>query len=224
MPKHLITIDGASATGKGTIAKIIAEKLGWSCFDTGAMYRCFAYYLMTHDLHHASEDAIMEALKHFDFEIQEGPDVRYYIEGQDVSKNIRSLEVSRLTSKLAVLLPIRQYMVKKQQDFAHDHHAVFEGRDMGSVVFPDAPLKVFLTASLDTRAQRRLDQFKSQNANFDLDIEVIKNQIQERDQRDSSREESPLVEPEGALIIDTSFLSIEEVCEAILSEWKQKSR
>lgn len=209
----IITIDGGSATGKSTVACEVAKRLGWLLFDTGAMYRCFAYCM-----HHGGYDSIQDALNSFDLRIESNEGTkRYLLDGKDVSKEIRTEEMSHLASKFSKELSVRNFMQEQQRKYGSAGDAVFEGRDMGSVVFPEAKFKFFLEASLGERARRRYlelkDKFPHKSKSFDLN--EVKRELAERDKRDEERAHSPLIVPENALVIDTSNMDIEEIINLI---------
>ncbi|MEI8365881.1 MAG: (d)CMP kinase [Parachlamydiaceae bacterium] len=215
----IITIDGPIATGKSTIAKRLAQELGYVFFDTGAMYRCLAYGVHKHTINVDDPQALAEFLKTFNFEIKiKHGDRYYYIDGEDITLPIRSPEVTAAVSKISALPAVREKLVALQKNMAVGVNAVFEGRDMGSVVFPNAQLKIFLTGRPEIRAARRLaefrDKFPAETAN--LTLEQVTKEIGERDAYDMSRETSPLIKAPDAFLIDTSDLSLDEIIMKIL--------
>lgn len=216
----IVTIDGPSGTGKSTVAREVAKRLGFVYFDTGAMYRAFTWFVMEH-----SGVPIPDLLDQFTFHIEETPkEKRYYVNDREVTEVIRSRSVTARVSEISALKEVRAALLEVQREFGRVQNAVFEGRDIGSVVFPQAEVKIFLTADPKIRAERRFEEMRAKNpeeAN-DLDREVMLAEIIERDRYDSSRELAPLRCPEGAFTIDTTHLSIETVVEKILDFFSQK--
>jgi cytidylate kinase len=220
----IITIDGPAGTGKTTVAKKVAERLHFSYFDTGAMYRAVTWEVLNKniDLHDSSR--LQNLLENFSFRIkEEEKSKRYFLRDEDVTEAIRSQEVTAKVSEVAALLPVRQALLKIQHEFATQGDVVFEGRDIGSVVFPQAEVKIFLTAKPEVRAKRRLDEILRKNPHQakDLNPEKMLQDLMRRDELDSSREHAPLICPKDAHVIDTSDLSIEDVVHQIL-EYKIK--
>jgi len=216
----IIAIDGPAGTGKSTIAKLVAQALRFEHFDTGAMYRTFTWWLMHQSIDPGDASAVEKAIASFDFNIEtKGDDKRYFAHGHDVTSAIRSLEVTEHVSKVAAIHYVRAHLVKIQKQFAEKNNAVFEGRDMGSVVFPNAELKIFLTASPKVRAERRLAQLKEKDPNTTTTLEKVLEEINARDKADRTRHNSPLVEAKDAKVIDTSDLSITEVIEEVIRLW-----
>lgn len=215
----IITIDGKIATGKSTIAKNLAQAIGYIFFDTGAMYRCLTYALLKH--HVAIDDpiAVKKFLDKFNFDIKLKRGERIYlVDDEDVSLLIRGAVVTSAVSKVSAMPEVRKHLVEIQRKLATGVNSVFEGRDMGTVVFPDAELKIFLTGSPEIRAQRRLDEMKAKFPEEckDLTLEQMLEDINARDTYDSNREVSPLKKAEDAFEIDTSKLSIDEIVYKIL--------
>ncbi len=207
----IITIDGSSGTGKSTVAKKVAEARGITYFDTGAMYRAYAYWRQSH---------AEEAMDLFKFSIrQEGFKKKYFVGEEDVTALIRSQEIGEQASKLSQSLDVRLYMHRLQREFAKTASGVFEGRDMGSVVFPDTPYKFFLSADVRARASRRLAELKRRfpDQKHAWTLQQVEEELKARDARDQSREHSPLCIPEGAQVIDTTDLTIDQVVETILA-------
>lgn len=221
----IIAIDGPSGTGKSTIARMLAEKLGFIYFDTGAMYRSFAYFLTKLHIPFDDEKKVEMALEKFDFDIQKVQDQYvFYLGDEDVSQIIRQEKISKLASDIAKSPNVRKKLLPIQRAFAHRSDLVCEGRDIGSVVFPKAELKIFLTASLEIRAERRCNQLKAQfpEQRSSLDLEKICEEIRARDHQDISRQAAPLKQAEDAILIDTSNLSISEVVEMIIQQFKKR--
>ncbi|TEU19154.1 MAG: (d)CMP kinase [Gammaproteobacteria bacterium] len=210
--KNVLTIDGPSGVGKGTVARIIAQQQGWHLLDSGAIYRAFALAVDARNVDIADESALEEIANNLDleFKTKEGSElVSVYLDGQDVSKVLRTEQTGEMASKIASIGVVRAALLKRQQAFAKAPGLVADGRDMGTVVFADAPFKVFLTASAQERANRRLKQLQNQGS--EGIISQILADVVARDERDSSRKHSPLKPAEDALIIDTTELSIDKV-------------
>lgn len=222
----IITIDGPIATGKSTIAKTLAREIGYIYFDTGAMYRCVTYGILKNKIN--ADDLtqlknFLDAFK-FDIKIKHG-DRHYFVDEEDVSDKIRLDEVTSHVSKISAIPVVRDKLVALQRQFAEGVNAVFEGRDMGSVVFPDAQVKVFLTGRPEVRAKRRFEELKSKypNESKDLTMEKALEDLNRRDNLDMTREMSPLKQSPDALVIDTSDLSIDEIILKIL-EFKDETK
>lgn len=220
----IIAIDGPSGTGKSTVAKEVARRLGYTFFDTGAMYRSIAWLARQRNASYLEEE-IAPILKEFDFEIrsEKNGDKRYFVNGEDVSESIRTSEISLAASKISTMALVRQEMVKIQRQFSRQVDCVFEGRDMGTVVFPDAELKVFLTARSEVRGKRRYRELLTKFPDLadSLSFEQILKEIEERDQSDENREVSPLKQADDAILIDTSDLSAEQVIAKIIKLHKK---
>jgi len=215
----IITIDGPSGTGKSTVARKVAERLGFAFFDTGAMYRAVALSMRDKQISIDDQKAIEELLDHFVFRIlDEKGKKRYYVGDEEVTEKIRTREVTASVSAVAALPIVRKKIWGIQRRFGEGVNAVFEGRDMGSTVFPRAEFKIFLTARSEVRAERRLKEFQEKNM-LDLGFsrdEMLK-EIIARDEADSTRSLSPLKKAEDAIEVDTSDLTEEEVVDKILS-------
>lgn len=213
----VITIDGPSGAGKGTVARIVAEQLGWHLLDSGAIYRVLAVAAQHHNISVEDEQSLLPVAANLDVQFQtcnEG-EGKVILEGEDVSNAIRTEEIGALASKVAAFPRVREALLRRQRAFKVGPGLVADGRDMGTIVFVDAPVKVFLTASAEERAQRRFNQLKEKG--FDVKITRLLDDIRLRDERDQNRKVAPLVAAEGALIIDSTKLSIEEVVSRILS-------
>ena len=207
----VITIDGAAGTGKTTVARELAKRLGTEYLDTGAMYRAIAVIAVDHDVDPEDGVALAAALTvrgvRFDWE-QEPPAI--LLGGKDVSQRIRDLDISSVVSIVAKHPEVRKVLVKQQRKIRDDRSMlVAEGRDQGSVVFPDAPVRFFLVADMDERTNRRVKQLMELGS--EVEVETVQQDIQARDYIDSTREASPLICPDGAIRIDTSDKTIEEV-------------
>lgn len=218
----VITIDGASGTGKGTISQILATRMGWKFLDSGALYRVLALAAQKHSVAVDNEKALEVLAEHLDvqFIAQENAFPRIILEGEDVTETIRTEKIGNAASIIAALPAVRAALLSRQRAFRESPGLVADGRDMGTVVFPDAELKIFLTASSEERARRRFNQLKDQGINVNLN-DLIK-ELRERDRRDQERTVAPLKPAQDAIRIDTDFLSIEQVVERIVSEIKGK--
>ncbi|KAA0448395.1 MAG: (d)CMP kinase [Candidatus Thioglobus sp.] len=213
---NILTIDGPSGVGKGTVARLMAQKLGWNLLDSGAIYRAFALAVFDRGVDIADEVALAEVASKFDlsFKTEAGSElVSVFLAGKEVSKNLRTEKVGEMASKIATIGSVRSALLKRQRGFAQVPGLVADGRDMGTVVFDKAPFKVFLTASADERAKRRLKQLQAQGTAGI--ISQILEDVQRRDARDRFRKNSPLIPAEDALTIDTTDISIDEVIEKV---------
>ena len=215
MKKITIAIDGYSSCGKSTMAKDLAKEIGYIYVDTGAMYRSVTLYALRNNLFNADgsirEQELQEQMKNinisFQFNKETGrPDT--YLNGENVENDIRTMEVSSHVSPIATLAFVREALVEQQQRMGAEKGIVMDGRDIGTVVFPDAELKIFVTASAEVRAQRRYDELKAKGMEADF-ADILKN-VQERDYIDSHRETSPLRKADDALELDNSKLTIAE--------------
>ena len=226
MKKITIAIDGFSSTGKSTLAKQLAKELGYVYVDTGAMYRAVAYFAMQHNLvseTHLDAAGLVAQLPNINLRFQFNPALGFaemYLNNENIETPIRTIEVSRMVSKVAEISEVRAKLVEQQQAMGKDKGIVMDGRDIGTVVFPDAELKLFMTASSKTRAQRRFDELveKGQHITFE---DVLQN-VEERDYIDTHREDSPLVKAEDAIEVDNSSLSKKEQFELVLNLVKEK--
>lgn len=211
----IITIDGAAGTGKSTVAKKVAELLGFAYFDTGAMYRAFAVFVVSKEADIYHEEMISSLVTGFKFDFQgEGAHKVYFVNGQDVTSQIRTPKISEVSSIISQYPLVRKALHQVQKDFALNRNAVFEGRDLGTVIFPNADFKFFLKASDEVRAQRRFDELCAKKIHTTYE-EVLK-AIQERDHRDQKRKVAPLKCADDAYVIDTSFSDVNEVCNKII--------
>lgn len=213
-----VAIDGPCAAGKSSIAKILAKNLGYIYIDTGAMYRSVAYKADRLNLSFEDEDAIAEMIRNTDLKLKS--DGRIFLDGEDVSLKIRSNRNSLLASKVSALKKVREELVKQQQKMALDKGVVMDGRDIGTVVLPDAEFKVYQTATIESRAHRRYKE--NLEKGMESDLEVLKKEIEKRDYNDSHRENSPLKKAEDAVELDTSDMTIEEVEDVLMKMIKER--
>ncbi len=224
MPQQepVITIDGASGTGKGTVSQLLAKRLGWKLLDSGALYRVLALAAQKHSVALDNEEALNVLAEHLDvqFIAQESNLPRVILEGEDVTDIIRAEKIGNAASIVAALPAVRAALLSRQRAFRDTPGLVADGRDMGTVVFPDAELKIFLQASPEERAMRRYNQLKERGINVTLG-DLIE-ELRERDKRDQERIVAPLKPAEDAICIDTNHLSIEQVVEKIVFEIKRK--
>lgn len=208
----IITIDGPSGVGKGTLAQWVACITGFHFLDSGAIYRSLAYGVMQNNLNIDDIAPIIELAKSLPVEFK-ATSILY--DGKDITSRVRTEEVAAIASQVAPISEVRAALLQRQKDFAQAPGLVADGRDMGTVVFPEADIKLYLTASAEIRAERRVKQLKNQGVS--ANITRITQDILERDERDSNRKTAPLKPAEDANLIDTSNLSIEEVCQAVNS-------
>ena len=208
---NVIAIDGPGGAGKSTIARRLAEELGYLHLDTGAMYRAVTYAALEKGLDFNNKEELVKLAK--SMEIDFNKDGEIFLNGKNVSKEIRSSQVNQNVSKTAVVKGVREVLVKKQQELAANNKVVMDGRDITTVVLADAEHKFYLTASIDERARRRFEEMKEKNK--EADYEEIKENIARRDKLDSQREHSPLKIADDAVVIDSTELSIEEVVSKI---------
>lgn len=211
----VITVDGPSGSGKGTISQILATKLGYHLLDSGALYRLTALSVLKHDIDTNDTPALAKAALELDvvFEAQVDGEQKVLLDGQDVGVQLRLDETSEMASKVATVPEVRDALLIRQKRFRQSPGLVADGRDMGTVVFPDAKHKVFLTASPEVRAERRHKQLIEKGV--DANISHLLKGIIERDERDRTRTVAPLVPAEGAFVVDSSTISIDEVVQQI---------
>ena len=225
MKKITIAIDGHSSCGKSTMAKDLAREVGYVYVDTGAMYRCVTLYALRNGLFKEQEIDV-EGLKQqmgniqIDQQLIDGKTVTF-LNGENVERDIRTMEVSNHVSPIATLAFVREALVAQQQKMGEAGGIVMDGRDIGTVVFPNAELKVFVTASPEVRAQRRYDELKGKGMEADYD-DILKN-VQERDYIDSHREVSPLRQADDALLLDNSNMTIPEQKEWLLERFRERT-
>ena len=211
-----IAIDGPAGAGKSTIAKRVSAELSFIYVDTGAMYRAIALYLLRKEIRTDDSEIVKKALKEIEIAIQyvEG-EQRVLLNGEDVSGKIRTEEVGNMASKAAALPCVREKLLELQRNLAKEHDVVMDGRDIGTNILPQAQLKIYLTASVDTRANRRYKEL--QEKKVDCDLEEIKKDIEQRDYQDMHRETAPLIQAKDAIYLDSSDLTIDQVVEKIKS-------
>ncbi len=219
----VVTIDGPSGTGKGTLAGLLARALGWHCLDSGALYRAVGLEALRQGIPlTSSQEARLASLAHhlgLHFEPSREGLVRTFLGEEEVTWALRQGEVSEAASLVAALPEVREALLALQRSFRREPGLVADGRDMGTVVFPYAPIKLFLTATLEERARRRFEQLRAQGVNVRLD-ELIE-ELRQRDTRDAQRQAAPLRPAEDAHVIDTTKLSIEEVLAQALDRTRQ---
>ncbi len=217
--KHIIAIDGPAGSGKSTTARLVAEKLGFTYLDTGALYRAVTWLALHKGIDLSDEDTIAEAARKAHFHIESERDkTRVLVDGRDISDAIRTQEISNKVSLVASYPKVRQLMVSLQRELAAQADVVVEGRDIGTVVFPDADLKIFLTASVDARTRRRMQELQARGVR--ISFEELKQDIIERDRKDSERASSPLRKAEDAIELDNTELSIDQQVDAIVEAFQ----
>jgi cytidylate kinase len=215
-----IAIDGPAGSGKSTVAKTIAERLKKIYVDTGAMYRAVAWKSIQEGIPLSDESAIVEMTQKMQIRFERGIRQKIFADDVDVSEAIRTPEVSRLSSPVSAIPGVRTRLVELQREFGSHGNVVMEGRDIGTVVLPNAELKIFLTASPEVRAKRRLTELKEKG--YQADYEQVLSEIRERDLRDSTRAVAPLRQAPDAILVNTDLLSIEQVVEKILDLAREK--
>ncbi|NVC93966.1 (d)CMP kinase [Vibrio natriegens] len=217
----VVTVDGPSGAGKGTLCMLLAKKLGFQLLDSGAIYRVLALAAIHHGVDTESEDALVPLATHLDVQfIAEGDLVKVILEGEDVSGELRKEETGMAASKVAALPRVREALLRRQRAFETAPGLVADGRDMGTVVFPHAQAKIFLDASAEERANRRLKQL--QDKGLDVRFADLLSEIQERDDRDRNRPVAPLRPAEDALVLDSTSMTIDEVVEKALQYIESK--
>jgi cytidylate kinase len=214
----VLTIDGPSGVGKGTVANIVANKLNWHLLDSGAIYRAFALAASKRDIHLDNTKELLDLASNLNLRFESNPSnnsLNVYLDNTEVSSELRTEKTAELASNFAMIGALRESLLIRQQQFRKPPGLVADGRDMGTVVFKDAPYKVFLTANVEERAKRRLKQLHERgiagNISHTLD------EVKKRDERDASRKHSPLRPSKEALIIDTSDLMVDEVVTRVMA-------
>ena len=205
----IIAIDGPAASGKSTSAKLLAEKLNFLYLDTGAMYRCIALSIIENEIDIKNESSVKKFISNFKLELKTvdgAPD--FLVNGSSVSKKIRTAAISKKVSAISAIPAVREYMVDLQRSFAKNNNCVVEGRDIGTVVFPDAEIKFFIIASVEIRAERR--RLELQNIGETISLTELQRDIKARDKYDSERNHSPLKKANNAIQIDTTEMTIDQ--------------
>ncbi|CAH9054822.1 MULTISPECIES: (d)CMP kinase [Pseudoalteromonas] len=214
----VITVDGPSGSGKGTVCRLLAEKLGWDVLDSGAIYRVLSLAALHHQIALDNEEALVPLAANLDVQFLIDSDTnagKIILEGEDVTITIRNEEVGAAASKVAALPRVREALLRRQRAFRTENGLIADGRDMGTVVFPDAPLKIFLTASAEERARRRFVELNERGLNVTLS--GLLQDIQARDDRDMNRAVAPLVPAEDAIELDTSELNAQQVFDKVIT-------
>ncbi|CAB1061776.1 Cytidylate kinase (EC [Olavius sp. associated proteobacterium Delta 1] len=215
MKKLLITIDGPAGAGKTTVSRALAQRLGYRYIDTGALYRGVALAVKTKGMNPQNDADLKQLCNELELGFVVNEDgLRLMSNGQDISDPIRTPEITMLASSVSARPVVRQYLLDLQRNMASKKAAVFEGRDMGTVVFPEADLKYFLDASPRKRAQRRFDELKSKSTQT---LDEVERDIEQRDQNDSTREVAPLKPARDAIVIDSTDLTVEQVIKVMMS-------
>ena len=215
----IIAIDGPAASGKSTSAKLLAKELDFLYLDTGAMYRCVSFSIMEEQIDISSMDSLRKFLNHFEIDLKNNNgDPVFYVNGKNITDKIRKSNISQKVSEISAIPIIREYMVKVQRNFTKDNSCVMEGRDIGTVVFPDAEIKFFMVASDKIRAKRRQLELKSLGEKRSL--KSLMEEIIKRDKFDSERGHSPLRKAFNAIEVDTTNMSINEQVNFMISKVK----
>ena len=210
-----VAIDGPAGAGKSTIAKLVAKKKGYIYVDTGAMYRGLAIHFLDQGIHAQETDKVIKACQNAQVTIRYEEGVQQvYLNGKNITSRLREDEVGNMASVTSAIPDVRAKLLELQQNLAHTQDVIMDGRDIGTCVLPNADVKVFLTASVETRAKRRYQELKEKG--IACDLEEIKSDIQERDHRDMTREIAPLKQAEDAYLVDSSDMTIDEVVDAIV--------
>ena len=215
--EKIITIDGPSGSGKGTVTQLVAAKLGWHILDSGALYRVMGLAAKRHQIPLSDEKSLSQLALNLDLQFVLNPElneVEPILEGENLSREIRTDEAAQAASHVAPILSVREALLQCQRDFYQAPGLVADGRDMGTIVFPNAPAKIFLTASAECRAERRYNQLK--NKGVSANMRALLDSIKARDERDQTRSVAPLVPAEGAFVVDSSLLTIEQVISQVL--------
>ena len=208
-----VAVDGPAGSGKSTITKMVAKSLGFNYVDTGAMYRALTFNFLSNGLDELEEEKIKELLSKTDFKVEYVDGVQYvYVNDVEVSDKIRTAEVSKFTSLFAKSPAVRDFLIDTQRNLANTNNIIMDGRDIASVVLPNADVKIFLTASVEERARRRVLDFERQGIE-NVDFEKVKEDIKARDWQDENRDIAPLIKVESATLLDTTSLTINEVVE-----------
>ncbi|EFR42223.1 (d)CMP kinase [Dialister micraerophilus] len=218
MRKKIIALDGPAGAGKSSVSKMVAKRLNCTYLDTGAMYRAITYEALKRNI--SEEKEIVQMVENLNMDICAKEDTMHvFIDGEDITQYLRTSEVSSNVSRISAFQGVRNAMVKLQRKVAEKGNVVLDGRDIGTVVLPDADLKIFLTASVHTRALRRYKELKD----TDTTLERIEEEIKRRDNLDMTRKISPLRKADDAILLDNSDLTLEETADKIISYWKKVS-
>ena len=208
-----VAVDGPAGSGKSTITKMVAKSLGFNYVDTGAMYRALTYNFLSNGLDELEEEKIKGLLGKIEFKVEYVDGVQYvYVNDEEVGDKIRTAEVSKFTSLFAKSRAVRDFLIDTQRNLANTNNIIMDGRDIASVVLPNADVKIFLTASVEERARRRMLDFERQGI-ANVDFEKVKEDIKARDWQDENRDIAPLVKVDSATLLDTTCLTIDEVVE-----------
>ena len=214
-----VAIDGPAGAGKSTIAKLVAKEKGYIYVDTGAMYRALAIHLLKKGIAPENTEDVIEACSDADVSIRyEDGAQQVYLNGENVTGMLRTEEVGNMASKTSAVPEVREKLLELQRTLAKENDVIMDGRDIGTNILPDADVKIYLTASVETRARRRYDELKEKGEDCDLD--QIAQDIKERDERDMNRETAPLKKAEDAILVDSSYMTIPEVVSEICSHCK----
>lgn len=217
-----VAVDGPAGSGKSTITKMVAEKLGYNYVDTGAMYRALTFNFLKNGLNELNEEKIKFLLSNLKFNVKFIDRKQHvYINEEDVSEKIRTAEVSKFTSLFAKSPAVREFLIDTQRNLAESNNIIMDGRDIASVVLPNADVKIFLTASVEERARRRVLDFENQGLT-NVDYEKVKEEIKARDYQDENRDIAPLIKVESAILIDTTSLTIDQVVDEMIKLIKCK--
>ena len=218
-----VAIDGPSGSGKSTISKLLAKKLGFLTLDTGALYRAVAYYFLKNNIDYNVADNVIKNLKNINISVRHEKNRQLvFLNGQDITNFIRTPEISSAASDISAIPEVREFLINIQRNFAKSHNVVMDGRDIGTVILPNADVKFFLTASPKARAHRRYNQLLKKNPNQKIKLNDILNSMNTRDFNDSNRKTSPLVPDKDAIIIDNSSLSLNETVDIFLNAIKER--
>ena len=214
-----IAIDGPAGAGKSTVAKALAKEMGYIYVDTGAMYRALAIHFLKKGIAPENTEDVIEACSDADVSIRyEDGAQQVYLNGENVTGMLRTEEVGNMASKTSAVPEVREKLLELQRTLAKENDVIMDGRDIGTNILPDADVKIYLTASVETRARRRYDELKEKGEYCDLD--QIAQDIKERDERDMNRETAPLKKAEDAILVDSSYMTIPEVVSEICSHCK----
>ena len=217
----IIAIDGPAASGKSTSAKLLAKELGYLYLDTGAMYRCIAFSILENNIDISNQDSLTKFLKNFEIDLKKtNNNLSFFVNGKNVTNKIRKSDVSQKVSEVSAIPIIREYMVRIQRSFTKNNSCVMEGRDIGTVVFPDAEFKFFFIASDEVRAKRR--QLELESYGEKKSLVNLMHEIKKRDKFDSERGHSPLRKAFNAIEVDTTNMTIDEQVNFMLSKIKLK--